>query len=107
MASGVRRVSGDQAEMAKSLGLVKITRDSALHLWMKGAPIVMVGSKVGPSHFFGGWRLAHEMPTRERVEAERPWDTADKGFTVLVNSFNSYLEPELGKPAFFVEKKWV
>lgn len=108
MANEIRKVSGAQAEQAKRLGLVKITRASALHLWMKGVPIIMVGSKVNAANFFGNWRLAHEMPSRDRVEAERPWGSADKGFTVLVNSFNSYLEPELGKPAFFLDTKtWV
>jgi len=95
--SGVRRVGGAQAEGARSLGLVKIDRPSAKRLWAKGTPIVIVGSNVGPFHFFGGWHLAHTVdPSDPRYEGTT--------FDVYANQFGSYLEPELGRhPAFFVK----
>ena len=45
----------------------------------------IVGNKVAPSHFFGGWRLA--CPIRSATLED---------FTRQYNSFKFYLDPELG-----------
>jgi len=97
----VRKVPGVQAEMAKRLGLTKITRESAKNLFSFGVELVVVGSKVNDYHFFGGWHLAmHVDPVRYHHEGV--------GFEHFVNNWSSYNEnPETGKIAFFVEDKFL
>jgi hypothetical protein len=93
----IRRVGGVQAEMGKEVGLTKVTRNSAKSLWDAGVPVCMVGNKVNSHHFFGGWHLMHCADPTGR----EPGD-----FDRLANSFNFYLEPELGnRVAFFVRDK--
>lgn len=95
----LRRVSGAQAEMAKRLGLVKITRASAKYLFDMGVPLVIVGNKVNDFHFFGGWRLAFNLDSQRYL---------DEGvsFESMVNNWSAYNEnPETGTIAFFVSEK--
>ena len=91
----IRRVGGAQAEMAKSLGLTKVTRDSAKSLWDSGQEVCMVGNKVNSHHFFGGWHLAYCADPSGRSASD---------FNRLANSFGAHLEAELGnRVAFFVK----
>lgn len=53
---------------------------------------VMVGNKVKPSHFHEGWSLACDFKS----------DNIDE-FTKLKNSFEYYLDPELGRYTHFYE----
>jgi len=101
-ASGIRRVGGAQAEMARQLGLVKITGRSAALLWEMNMPFVMAGSRVAPYHFFAGpYPLAHEVDPAD-AKAKSDYVT----FKSLVNNFVFYLEPELGpNVAFFMRKE--
>jgi len=98
IASKIKRVGGAQAEMARSLGLIKIDRPSAKLLYNAGVPLVMVGSNVNSFHFFGGWGLAHHVNTAKASQ--------EKSFDSYANSFGFYLEPELGRGvSFFVASK--
>jgi len=97
----IKRVAGVQAEGASDLGLVKITRDSAKQMYAHGERVVIVGNKVGAHAFFKGWHLAHTLDPKEKYR-----EGSGAEFDVIANSFNSYLEPELGsRPAFFVDKE--
>ena len=80
----IRRVGGAQAEMAKSLGLTKVTRDSAKSLWDSGQEVCMVGNKVNSHHFFGGWRLAYCADPSGRSASD---------FNRLANSFGVISTP--------------
>jgi len=96
----VKRVKGAQAEMALSLGLVKIARSSAKDLFDLGVPLVLVGNNVNDYHFFGGQHLATRVDS-QRIKDEG-WDL-DK----YVNNWAYYNEQDQGTPAFFVEVKHV
>jgi hypothetical protein len=88
----MRTVRGAQADGAKSLGLIKITRPSAKALWDRKVPIVIVGNKVAPFHFFGGWRLAMRSSNEHYT-----------CFDSFANNFALCLDGELGNQvAFFV-----
>ena len=94
----LHRVGGAQAEGAKRLGLIKVTRASAKELFDYGVPVIMVGSNVNDYHFFDNWHLAYEVDPR-RVESQ------GSSFDVVANSFGAHLEPELGRhTAFFVRR---
>ncbi len=55
----------------------------------------LVGNKVNSFHFFGGWYLACRVTS----------DNLDE-FNKSFNSFNFYLEPELGnRPAIYLKVK--
>lgn len=87
------KVGGSQAEGAKQY-LTKITKDSANQLLHLGYGIIMVGNKVAPWHFFGGYHLAHKV---------EPSILKETDFDSYVRNFEFYLDPELGdKTAFFV-----
>jgi hypothetical protein len=91
----------------KDLGLVKITEKSALYLWERGVPIIVVGSNVNSYHFFKGWNLAYEMPSFEEIDRryEGKKDPAYE-FDVVTGRILSSLQPELGRRlAFFVDKR--
>jgi hypothetical protein len=95
----IRRVSGAQASQARSLGLVKITKNSANLLFDAGVPLVVVGTNVNSFHFFGGWHLAMHVDTERYLNEGQTFDR-------LVNSWSAYNEnPETGKMAFFVDPK--
>lgn len=99
MAFKIRRIGGAQAQQAAAIGLIKIDRASAKRLYDAGLPITMAGDKVGAHAFFGHWSLAHT------VHPASDWDKYRGQFDVLANSFNSYLDAELGRrPAFFVAR---
>lgn len=96
----IRRVGGAQAEMAlRSLGLVKVDTASAERLFNAGVKLVIVNAKVNDYHFFKGWHLAMEVdPARYKAEN---WT-----FKKFLNNWSYYNEnTELGKAAFFVDKK--
>lgn len=96
----VKRVRGTQAEMARSLGLVKITESSARDLFDLGVPLVLAPSKVNGYHFFGGWGLASHVNSQAVL--------ADGGtFDGLRNRFNAYADSETGNAAWFVNQKYV
>lgn len=64
----------------------------------------IVGNKTNPSHFHSGWQLATHVDTvsefskRHLVECDQSY--LDKQY----NSFNFYLEPELGdRPIYYLE----
>jgi hypothetical protein len=98
----IQRVGGAQAQQAKSLGLAKVTRESARHLYASGVPVVLVGNKVGAHAFFKGWHLAHEVHPKHNREG------SPQEFDVIANSFNAYLEPQLGsQPAYFIDEKYL
>lgn len=97
----VKRVTGAQADMAKRLGLVKITASSAEQLFDLGVPLIIVGNKVNDYHFFGGFHLAM------RVDSER---YLGEGWTFkqMVGNWSQYNENnETGKAAFFVRGQYV
>lgn len=95
----IRRVGGEQARAAKEYGLVKIDYASAKRLVESGVPVLIVGNRVAPWHFFGGWRLAHTIDPKRLAEE-------DVSFDSYVRNFEFYLDPELGdRAAFFVGKK--
>ena len=97
----VKTVKGAQADMARSLGLVKIARSSAKDLFDMGVPLVLVGSKVNSHHFFGGWHLAMRMDSQRILEEGYDFDR-------YVNNWSYYNDNnETGKAAFFVDKKHV
>lgn len=87
----LRLVSGAQADMARRLGLTKVTKASAKKVWEAGLPLVFIGSNVNDYHFFGGWNLAYIPHVR-----------AGTSFESVFNSFNFYLEPENGRPVTFI-----
>jgi len=97
----VKRVKGAQADMARSLGLVKIAKSSAKDLFELGVPLVLVGNKVNGHHFFGGWHLAMDVDSQRYLRE-------GESFDALVNNWSHYNENnETGKAAFFVDKKHI
>ena len=97
----VKRVTGAQADMAKRIGLVKITASSAEQLFDLGVPLVIVGNKVNDYHFFGGFHLAM------RVDSER-YLGEGLTFKQMLNNWAYYNEnSETGKAAFFVRSQYV
>lgn len=81
----LKLVGGAQADGARSLGLTKISEESARRAWNAGLPIIFVGNKVNDFHFFKGWGLA-------QIHQPGP----DSDFDTILNAINFYLEPELG-----------
>lgn len=96
MSKFIRRVRGAQAEGAASLGLVKVTLASARAAYEAGEDVLIVGNNVATFHFFGGWRLAHWFHGRNQPKVERGAE-----FDRYRNSFEAYLERELGRRAAF------
>lgn len=79
-------------------GYLKVNRTQIEKLLNAGQTVrgFMVGNKVNSFHFFGGWCLACSF-THDNV----------KDFTVTLNSFNFYLDPELGtQAAFYIRKPY-
>jgi len=68
--------------------LLKIRKDKARELYNQEKSIIIVGDKVSSQHFFTGWALASEIS----IQKEHGRD-----FDKLINSFEFYLEPELGR----------
>lgn len=72
----------------------RITKTAARKLFNEGKEVIIVGNNVNDFHFFSGWNLAH---TFKKDEDHQDFDS-------YVNSFEFYLEPELGKyAAFFIK----
>lgn len=63
--------------------LAKLFRDPAFRFTG-----FIVGNKVAPFHYFGGWYLAHRIEGRNAEEMES-----------TINGFCFYLDPELGNSA--------
>jgi hypothetical protein len=79
--------------------LVKINKTKAKKLYEMGIPIILVGNKVHPFHFFGGWHLAYETKPNQYLE---------ESFEALHNEFYFYLDPELGnRVAFYVRSRYL
>lgn len=77
----------------------KIRKDKARKLYNEGKEIVIVGDNVNRYHFFSGLYLARRIQKDSEKISNRLFDD-------VINSFEFYLERELGRrAAYYIDKK--